>query len=147
MPCHVSRTKVTLATQERALLHGIATRGRHGSQRILNAVILLRGDEGLSQGQKSTNQEIADVLLVSMKKIDQVTRRFVEEGLDTALDKHTAKRQDPRKADGDFEAHLIALSGGKPARRPCPVVTPAARRPMVALQYIETISHKTVWRV
>jgi len=74
--------KVTLTSQERTQLHEIATRGRHNSQTILNAVILLRCDEGPGQDHPLINQEITRVLPVSMKKIDRVKQRFVEHGLD-----------------------------------------------------------------
>ena len=53
-------------------------------------------------------------LPVSLKKIDRVKRRFVEQGLEGALDKRKPERTYRRKADGDFEAHLIAVSCGKP---------------------------------
>lgn len=68
--------KVTLNAQERAMLHEIATRGRHNSQKILNALILLRCDEGPTRTQKLTNQEIVHVLPASMKKIDRVKHPF-----------------------------------------------------------------------
>ena len=54
------------------------------------------------------------MLPVSLKKIDRVKRRFVEQGLEVALDKRKPERTYRRKADGDFEAHLIAVSCGKP---------------------------------
>ena len=47
-----------------------------------------------------TNQAIADVLPVSLKKIDRVKRRFVEDGLEAALDKRQAEHTYTRKADG-----------------------------------------------
>jgi hypothetical protein len=74
------RYKVTLEAQERVMLQQIATRGRHSSQKVLNALILLKCDEGQFQDRKLTNQEIADVLPVSMKKIDRIKKRFVEQG-------------------------------------------------------------------
>lgn len=139
--------KVTLDAQERALLHEIATRGRHSSQKMLNALILLRCDEGLGQEQKVTNQEIATVLPVSMKKIDRVKRRFVEQGLEAALNKQPAQRQYTRKTDGDFEAHLVALSCGKPPQGHARWSLRLLADRMVELKYVEAISHETVRRV
>lgn len=49
-----------------------------------------------------------------MKKIYRVKNRFVEQGLEAALEKCTAERSHTRKADGDFEAHLVALSCSAP---------------------------------
>ena len=45
-----------------------------------------------------------------MKKIDRLKKRFVEEGFDAALGRKNGTRIYAKKIDGDFEAHLIALS-------------------------------------
>ena len=90
---------------------------------------------------------ISDVLPVSMKKIDRVKRRFVEQGLEAALDKRKAEWSHTRKADGDFEAHLVALSCSKspPGHARWSLRLLADR--MVALNYVDAISHETVRRV
>ena len=116
------RYKVTLTQQERQRLEAMTTRGRHSSQKILNS-LLLCCDEGRYQKRRMTNQAISYVLPVSMTKIDRVKRRFVEQGLEAALEKRKAERSHTCKADGDFEAHLIALSCSKP---------PPGTRPLVA---------------
>jgi hypothetical protein len=54
------------------------------SQKVLNELILLDCDEGGHQKERSTNEEIALVLRISMRKIDRVKKRFAEEGLDAA---------------------------------------------------------------
>ena len=141
------RYKVTLEAQERVMLQQIATRGRHSSQKVLNALILLKCDEGQFQDRKLTNQEIADVLPVSMKKIDRIKKRFVEQGLEAALDKQKARRTYTRKADGDFEAHLIALSCGKPPQGHARWSLRLLADKMVELRYTDSISHETVRRV
>lgn len=141
------RYKVTLNRQEREELEGITTRGRHNSQKILNALILLSCDEGRYQKRKRTNQAIADLLPVSMKKIDRVKRRFVEEGLEAALDKRKAERSHTRKADGDVEAHLVALSCSKPPPGHARWSLRLLADRMVELQYVDSISYETVRRV
>jgi hypothetical protein len=139
--------KVTLTQRERQELEEIATRGRHSSQKMLNALILLKCDEGRFQDRRLTNQAIADVLPVSLKKIDRVKRRFVEDGLEAALDKRKAERTHTRKADGDFEAHLIAVSCGKPPQGHNRWSLRLLADRMVELQYVDAISHETVRRV
>ena len=62
------RYKVTLEEPEWQMLKEITTRGRHSSQKVLNALILLKCDEGRFQDRKLTNQAIDDVLPVSLKK-------------------------------------------------------------------------------
>ena len=141
------RYKVTLNKQEREMLQALATRGKHSSQKVLNALILLGCDEGRFQERKLTGQQIAGVLPVSMKKVDRVKRRFVEHGLEAALDKQKARRQYLRKADGDFEAHLIALSCGKPPQGHVRWSLRLLADQMVELEYVASISHETVRRV
>jgi hypothetical protein len=139
--------KVTLDQQERKMLQEIATRGKHRSQKVLNALILLGCDQGPFQERKLTNQQVAEALPVSMKKIDRLKRRFVEHGLEAALDKQKARRIYLRKADGDFEAHLIALSCGKPPQGHARWSLRLLADRMVELHYVDEISHETVRKV
>ncbi len=141
------RYKVTLSKAERLELEQITTRGHHNSQKLLNALILLKCDEGKFQDSKVTSQAIVDVLPVSLKKIERVKRRFVEEGIDAALEKRKAERAHMRKADGDFEAHLVALSCGKPPTGHGRWSLRLLADRMVELQHVDSISHETVRRV
>ena len=138
---------VTLTKDERNGLETITRKGSHRSQKVLNALILLACDEGEFQQRRSKNEEIAAVLNVSMKKIDRVKKRFVEESFEIALNGHKGKRTYERKADGDFEAHLVALSCSKP---PDGFVRWSLRLladKVVELNYIDSISYETVRRV
>ena len=136
--------KVTLDAEERDMLKEIATHGRHNSQKVLNALILLGCDRGRFQEHRMTNQQIADALPVSMKKIDRVKKRFVEQGLEATLDKRTAPRPYLRKTDGDVEAHLIALSCAKPPAGHARWSLRLLADKMVELRYVDSISHETV---
>lgn len=57
---------------------------------------------------------MANILRISMRKIDRVKKRFVEEGLEAALGRKPRQRNYKRVADGEVEAHLVALSCGEP---------------------------------
>ncbi len=98
---------VKLSKDEREDLRAITSKGKHKSQKILNAQILLGCDEGKFQTERSTNEVIARVLGTSMKKIDRVKKRFVMGGIETILTNKKANRIYKKKADGDFEAHLV----------------------------------------
>lgn len=139
--------RVTLTQEERTVLQALSTRGKHGSQKVLNALILLGCDEGEFQECKQTAARLVEVLPVSMKKVDRVKRRFVEHGIEIALDKRKADRQHMKKADGDFEAHLVALSCGKPPEGHVRWSLRLLANKMVELEYVEAISHETVRRV
>jgi len=138
---------VTLTEEERKALVALTSKGKHKSQKIINALLLLGCDTGKFQTKRSTNEEIANVLNTSMRKIDRVKKRFVEEGLDVALDKRKGSRVYIKKADGDFEAHLIALSCGKPPDGFARWTLRLLADKVVELNYIDSISHEAVRKV
>jgi hypothetical protein len=82
-----------------------------------------------------------------MRKIDRVKRRFVEQVLEVALVKRKAERQYLRKADGDFEAHLVALSCSQPPSGHTRWSLRLLADKMVELEYTDSISYETVRRV
>lgn len=141
------RYKVTLTQEERDRLEQMSTRGKHSSQSVLNALILLGCDEGPFQERKLRAEEIAEVLRVSLRKIERVKRRFVEQGLEVALHKQPARREYKRKADGDFEAHLVALSCSKPPKGHARWSLRLLADKMVELEYVDSVSYETVRRV
>lgn len=139
--------KVTLTEEERKGLEIIIKKGKHRTQKVINALVLLNCDHGQFQSIPLKNEDIAAVLRISMRKIDRVKKRFVEEGLEAALTRRKGDRIYERKADGELEAHLIALSCGDPpegfARWSLRLLADKA----VELRYIDSISYETVRRV
>jgi transposase len=108
---------------------------------------LLACDEVEHQRSRSKNDEIARVLNMSMRKIDRVKKRFVLDGLDVALSGRKGKRIYVKKADGDFEAHLVALSCSKPPEGFARWTLRLLADKVIELDYIDSISHETVRRV
>lgn len=138
---------VTLTESEREELNGIVQKGKHRSQKVLNALILLNCNAGNFQQTKSKNKDIAHILQISMRKIDRVKKAFVENGLDNALNGTRGQRFYKRIADGDFEAHLIALSCSEPPAGFARWSLRLLADKVVELQYVEKISHETIRRV
>ena len=138
---------MTLTQEERKELDALSSKGKHAAQTMLNSLILLACDEGEYQTERSINETISRVLNVSMKTIDRVKKRFVEEGFDMALTGKPSTRVYRRKADGDLEAHLVALS--------CSAAPEGHQRwtlrlladKAVELDYVDNISYETVRRV
>jgi len=138
---------VTLTADEREMLGGLTSKGKHRSQKIINALILLGCDEGEFQKKRSINKEIVKVLNVSMKKIDRVKKRFVEDGLDITLNGRKGSRIYVKKADGDFEAHLVALSCSDPPKGFARWSLRLLADKVVELDYIDNVSHETIRQV
>ena len=141
------RYKITLTEEERKDLKSITSRGKHRSQKVMNALIVLNCDEGDFQTERSTNEQVAGVLKISMRKIDRVKKRFVEEGLDVALNGHKGRRVYAKKADGDLEAHLVALSCSEPPEGFAGWSLRLLADRAVELNYVDSISYETVRRV
>ncbi len=135
---------VKLSKDEREDLGDITSKGTHKSQKILNAQILLGCDEGEFQTERSTNEEIARVLGTSMRKIDRVKKRFVMNGIEATLNKKKGSRIYKKKADGDFEAHLVALSCSEPPEGFVRWSLRLLADKVVELHYIDSISHEAV---
>ena len=138
---------ITLSEDERKSLSDLTSKGKQKSQKILNALILLACDEGEHQTERSTNEEIARVLHISMRKIDRVKKRFVEGGIDAALYRKKGTRIYAKKTDGDFEAHLVALSCSEPPEGFARWSLRLLADKVVELGYIDSISHETVRRI
>ena len=81
----MKKYKVTLTVEERQELTSIIQKGKHRSQKVLNALILINCDEGAYQEKRSKNEDVANILQISMRKIDRVKKCFVEHGINIAL--------------------------------------------------------------
>lgn len=138
---------VTLDNDERNELVALTSKGMHKSQKILNALILLGCDQGEYQDKRSTNAEIAHILKISMKKIDRAKKRFVEEGFEVALNGRKSNRLYEKKTDGDFEAHLVALSCSEPPEGFARWSLRLLSDKVVELEYIDNISHESIRRI
>ena len=71
--------KVKLTESERTCLNEVSHRGKPSVRTVKRALALLKADEGLG------DREIADVLLISAATVVRVRKRYVEEGLEAAI--------------------------------------------------------------
>jgi transposase len=140
----MAKYKITLTKAERAELNNIINKGSHTTQQFKNALILLNVDEGTYSNEKSKNREICKVLKVGMRTIDRVKRQFVEEGFEYVLERKTPERLYDRKADGDLEAHLVAVSCSTPPKGFARWSLRMLADKMIELKYVDSISHETV---
>jgi hypothetical protein len=128
-------------------LEEIVSKGSHKSQKVLNSLILLNVDENQPKASRLTNESISKALHISMKKIDRVKKRFVEESLDIALLGHPKERDYKRKVDGDLEAKLVAVSCSEAPAGYSRWSLRLLADKVVELEYVDSISYETVRRV
>ena len=144
----MKRYLVELEAEEREALAAITRKGSHRSRKVINALVLLNCDEGEFNERPTTGGAIAGVLRISARTVDRVKKRFVEEGLEAALGGRQGRRaRYLRKADGEFEARLVALSCGDPPEGRAQWSLRLLADRAVELGYIESVSHETVRRV
>ena len=137
------RYTVRLLKGEVEELHTIINKGSHTSQTFRVAYILLNCDEG-KYSQKVTNEQISQVLKVSMRTIDRVKKKFIEEGFEAALERRPTQRVYEKKMDGDLEAKLVTLCCSEPPKGYAKWSLRLLADKMVELKYVESITHVTV---
>ena len=94
---------VDLTSEERQKLLELTRKGKQSVRKIRRARILLKADEGWK------DREIMAALDTSSTTVERTRKRFVEDGLEKALNEDPRPGQ-RRKLDGRGEAHLIALA-------------------------------------
>jgi transposase len=104
--------------------------------------VLLKVD---CEGQNWTDQQAADSFGMRVNTVADIRQRYVEEGLDRALER---KRPDEpprqRKLDGTGEAHLIAMACGEPPEGRARWTLRLLAGQLVELAIVDGISHETV---
>ena len=138
------RYKVTLTQEERDYLITIINKGKHNSHTYRAAYVLLNTDKGDFATTTSINEEISKVLIIGMRTIDRIKKRFVEEGLEICLGRKPTTRIYERKVDGDTEAHLITIACSEPPKGFAKWSLRLLADKMVELNYVDSLSHETV---
>ena len=140
------RYKVTLTSSEREQLQAVMSKGKHSSLQFRNACISLNCDEG-EQGQKTSNEQIAQILQITTKTVERLKQRFIEEGFEACMDRKPYPEVKEVITDGDFEAHLVAISCSKAPDGHARWSLRMLADKMVELKYVESVSYETVRQV
>ena len=121
-------------------------RGKTHARRFVHARALLLCDAGVD-GPAWNVADVAEALGVTSRSIEHLKKRFVEDGLEAALERKPREKP-PREVvfDGAFEARLIALacSDAPEGHRRWTVRLLADKA--VELKFAESVSHMTVQR-
>ena len=137
----VKKYLVDLQEDEQAMLTEMVTSGTQRVRKANHARIPLRANAGWP------DQQISEALDVSVATIERVRQRFVEEGLEQALNPRQTRRRYKHVLDGVQEAHLIAMACGQPPAGHRRWSLRLLAREMVRLEYVEDLSHETVRQV
>lgn len=136
--------RVDLTDEERKQLEDLVRKGKGPAYRIRHAYILLNSDRNKP---KKSDQEIADYLHCHLQTVYNIRKRFVEEGLETALErKQRETPPTPTILDGEKEAKLITLACSKPPDGRGSWTLRLLSDKLIELEVVETISPNTVGR-
>lgn len=134
---------VRLCEAERTELSGLVKRGKVAAYKRLHAQILLHADVG--EGREGwADTYISQACSVSVRTVERVRQRWVEQGLEAALNRAPPSRQRGRKLDGEGEAHLVALLCSDPPEGRNRWTLHLLADQLVELRQVESISHECV---
>jgi transposase len=139
----MKRYKIQLLKSEVDELMVIINKGSHSSHTFRAAYVLLNCDEG-EFADKVTNEQISKVLKIGMRTIDRIKKRFIEEGLEGALERKPSSRVYDKKIDGEVEAKLVQLCCSEPPAGYAKWSLRLLADKMVELKYVENISYVAV---
>ena len=132
---------IELGAGERTELERLIHSGNAAARKQTRARILLLSDR--SQGQKRTDQEVAEAALCSVSSVRNVRRRYIEGGVPQALNDKGWPGAKP-KLTGEVEAKLTMLACSAPPQGQARWTLRLLASQMVELGYVEEVSHVTI---
>lgn len=135
---------VRLTEEERQQLENLANKGQAQAYKIKHANILLKTD---AEGPCWTDVAISEAFSCNRVTVENIRKRFVEQGLEAALERK--KREKPPREkilDGEKEARLIALSCSQPPEGCSRWSLALLADKLIELNVVESISYRTVGR-
>ncbi len=134
---------VALTQEQREQVEIVARSYKHSALERKRAGILLRADTNRPEGA-ANDQTIAQSVQVSDVTVQNVRRRFAQEGLAAALYRKEQKHRKARALDGVAEACLIATVCSAPPQGKARWSLHRLKDTLIAQGYTDTLSPETV---
>ena len=135
--------RICLSHEEQKSLKQIIQADKVARHKRTHAQILLALDEN---GSALSEAVAADICAVSLKTVQRVRKRCVEEGLEVAIESKFSRKGRRRSFDGEQHAHLVALSCSKPPEGICRWTMKLLAEKLVEMEIMDTVSAATVSR-
>ncbi len=104
------RYKVTLELEEREQLEQLTRKGKIAAAKLIYARALLLCDQSEHNSEPFMVKDASKALGVSSRTIEKLKKRFVEEGLNSAIERKPTTRKPNIKFDGEFDARIMQLA-------------------------------------
>lgn len=134
---------VLLNATQRHHLENLIHRGNAPARVQTRARILLLADR--SQGQSHTHKQIAQSLLCGSITVGNICRRYVHEGLESALSEKPRPGKAP-KITGDIEARLVMLACSDPPDGQARWTLKLLADKLVSLELVDSISQVALYK-
>ena len=139
----MEKDRVTLTADERNALEKLVSVGRAAARKLTHARILLLADTSHELAYR--DDQIVLALGTSLRSVERIRKRFVTEGIDTALNpKPQPPRPDKIKIKGDIEQQLVHLACSDPPHGRCHWTLQLLADELVVLGLVDTLSIETV---
>ncbi len=135
---------IELTSVECKDLQEMVSKGKTSARKIQHAQILLKANES-DEGPAWIDEDITDAFAVSVRTVERIRKRCVEDGLEDAL----THRKNPngvhrRKLDGHGEAHLTKLACSQPPEGRDSWTLQLLGNRLVELKVVDSICRETV---
>ena len=134
---------VTLTAEERVELDRITRTGKGAAAKLAKARVLLLADEA-EGGPAWSDRRIVEAVGLGMTTVCRVRERFVEQGVEAAINRKPSDRVYARKLDGRAEAQLVKLACSKPPDGRARWTLRLLADRIVSLKHVDAVSYETV---
>jgi hypothetical protein len=139
----MEKYRVTLTTEERDTLEKLVSVGRSAARKLTHARVLLLADT--AHRREHADDQIVLALGTGLRSVERIRKRFVTEGLDTAINpKPQPPRPDKIKIKGDIEQQLVRVACSDPPEGRCHWTLQLLADELVVLGLVEAISTESV---
>lgn len=130
---------INLHEEERRDLEQMTSKGKTSVRKVKRAQILLHAN------QDKTDKAVAEALHVAAATVFRTRRRYVEQGLEAALNE-SPRPGKQRKLNGKQEAFLVAVACSQPPQGHQSWTMQMLADQLVTLDVVDSISDETVRR-
>lgn len=134
---------VRLSKEERQYLLKLVSSGNTSARRMVRARILLKADRG-PDGPAWSDKAISKAFDVSLSTVWRVRKRYVEDGLEEALNQRKPQRIYKRKLDSEKKALLMALIKSHPPNGHRRWTLRLIASETVQMGLVDSISHEAI---
>ena len=137
------RYVITLSEEERSELQSMISTGKSAARKLIHARTLLLAD-ARPEGNR-TDQQIVEALGVSVRTVERIRQRFVEERFEAALNPKSRPRIVSKLEKA--EADLVELAKSDPPKGRKRWTLRLLADQAVQWQYLDGLSHESVRQI